>query len=180
MRLLLIPILMFGISIACDRAYEEIMGIKIGCPLENEESYHKEILLEQVDENDEIIASIYHYVDHSMPELRYSDRNQIIVINGIVEYVEINNIVDPTELINSLNERWDNRIATNECEVFNLPTESDTDKEYCSSLERNIYVWQPSNGILDTVKLNYFIRSYQVTAISPLYQEISSIIRENR
>lgn len=32
-RLLLLPILMLGLSFACDQPYEEVAGIKIGCPL---------------------------------------------------------------------------------------------------------------------------------------------------
>lgn len=35
-RLLVLPILMLGLSFACDQPYEEVAGYKIGCPLEND------------------------------------------------------------------------------------------------------------------------------------------------
>jgi len=38
-RLLLLPVLMFGISFACDQPYEEVAGIKIGCSLGSSVDY---------------------------------------------------------------------------------------------------------------------------------------------
>lgn len=38
-RFLLLPILMFGLSFACDQPYEEVAGIKIGCPLGDSDGY---------------------------------------------------------------------------------------------------------------------------------------------
>lgn len=38
-RLLLFPVLMLGLSFACDQPYEEVAGIKIGCPLGDSDGY---------------------------------------------------------------------------------------------------------------------------------------------
>ncbi len=42
-RLLLLPVLMFGLSFACDQPYEEVAGYKIGCPLDSDIRFHSEI-----------------------------------------------------------------------------------------------------------------------------------------
>lgn len=40
-RLLLLPVLMLGISFACDQPYEEVAGIKIGCPIGSSVDYRE-------------------------------------------------------------------------------------------------------------------------------------------
>lgn len=179
-RLLLLPILILKITVACDQPHEEIANIRIGCPFEDQEGYIKETILEETDESGEIIASIYHYVDSRDPDLFVSDRNHIITINNIIEYAEINNIVDPQDIIEDFDSKWDNQIKTNECEIWGMLRESERHEEYCNSPERNIYVWFPSDDVLHKIILKYAIRSYQITAISELYQTISATMQEDK
>lgn len=40
-RFLLLPILIFGLSFACDQPYEEVSGYKIGCPLGSSADYRQ-------------------------------------------------------------------------------------------------------------------------------------------
>lgn len=167
----LLLVLLLGVTFACDQPYEEIMGIKIGCPLENKENYQEELLFEELDENKEPIASIYHYVDIQDPDLYFSSRNQIIVINGIVEYVEINNISDPQDIVAELDAKWDEQIKTNECEIRWI-----TDEDYCNNPELDIYIWNPSNEVVHSAILKYGVRSYQLKVISELYKELSDLI----
>lgn len=102
-RLLLLPVLMFGLSFACDQPYEEVAGIKIGCPYEGDlSSGYKD------DEDDAIL----HYSESIKGG--FFDRAKIKVIDGNIG--EVSFIVFSKDhddirksgdaLFKALSERW--------------------------------------------------------------------------
>lgn len=105
-RLLVLPLFILGIAVACDQPHEEVFGIKIGCPVEDINNFN-----EYIDLDLEIGgANVFH-----LPLLSngsFFDSANILVINGAVEGLILRasgfsfdpEIMD--ELIESLTNRW--------------------------------------------------------------------------
>lgn len=104
-RLLVLPILMLGLSFACDQPYEEVFGIKIGCSVEGINNFNEYTDLDlEIDG-----ANVFHL---PLNDGNFFDSANILVINGGVEGLILRasgfsfdpEIMD--ELIESLTNRW--------------------------------------------------------------------------
>lgn len=101
-RLLLLPILLMGLTFACDQPHEDVRGYKIGCPLE----LHKDMKFKSKKDAVEIYT-VANYEDI------YTDVS-LYVLNGNLEKVNLNtSIITDTEsritkdaLLKNLNARW--------------------------------------------------------------------------
>lgn len=69
-RLLLLPILMLGFSLACDQSYEEIVGIKVGCP------FKSAVNVKDYTKGDPLLGGDFFYKD--------TDRDQLFNFEGLI------------------------------------------------------------------------------------------------
>lgn len=69
-RLLLLPILMLGFSLACDQPYEEIVGIKVGCP------FKSAVNVKDYTKGDPLLGGDFFYKD--------TDRDQLFNFEGLI------------------------------------------------------------------------------------------------
>lgn len=113
-KLLLLPALILGFSFACDQPYEEIAGIKIGCP------YEGNLALGYKDKDDD---QIIHFSERMKDG--FFDRVKIKVLDGNVEEISFLNLSKDHDdiksggdaLFEALNERWGNADITQELNI---------------------------------------------------------------
>src|SRR5699024_6276367 len=87
-RVLLLLVLLFDVSFACDQSYETIEGIKIGCPYDGEFSAG-------VDKEDNAKVTIY---ERSL-ENSFFDSAIIEVMDGKVESVSLSKIFNDLDIL---------------------------------------------------------------------------------
>lgn len=110
-RLFLLPVLMFGLSFACDQPSEEVAGIKIGCPLGSSVDYREYTTGGQVYGGGAVSREL---------TSGFFKTETILSIDGIVEGIILNsgnNISgekDFTALVGSMKERWGEPIVNSE------------------------------------------------------------------
>ena len=170
MRIIIGIILAFSTAFACEQPYEEVQGIKIGCPLENIENYHEELLFVSDEEAGQEKFSIKGYIDATDSDQTYNERTKIIVINDNVEHIEmIINNVDP--VVADLDKTLGNHILGNYCELALINPESR--EEYCNQPESNIYVWRPiDHAIVYQARMEYYIKGFRLVVSSQKYQNL--------
>lgn len=129
-RLLLLPFLMLGFSLACDAPYEEIEGIKIGCPYPEELSNGtfkedgKTTLFERSLENS------------------FFDSAEIEVLEGNVEGISLSKIFSDLEelkkersaLFESLDEKWGKAVVMGNNESLIVYVNKTPRSEYLDSI----------------------------------------------
>lgn len=93
-RLLLLPILMLGLAFSCDQPYEDVGGIKIGCPIEDVEGLDEYQIPEEYQFNDveEGLVIYQKKVEGEIFQFIY-----IGAIDDIVHMVDIINYIDLSE-----------------------------------------------------------------------------------
>ncbi|UNM96657.1 hypothetical protein MMG00_01985 [Ignatzschineria rhizosphaerae] len=115
-RLILLPVLMFGLSFACDRPYEEVAGIKIGCS----------------------VSDVANLNEYTIPEeYQYSDFEENLIIyqkeveGEIFQFIYIgtlNDVVHMVDLINYIDISEDqlNQVINGHIEEFGEPIDVQT------------------------------------------------------
>ena len=116
-RLFLLPALMLGLSFACDQPYEEVAGIKIGCPLEDNGDFKEMVVIEATN------STLYQKERTGIFNVIY-----VTTIDGIVESAifGVNNgaAVDKEiaqDLFLSLENRWGKFEKLSESEYTVIP-----------------------------------------------------------
>lgn len=100
-RLLLLPVLMFGLSFACDQPYEDVAGYKIGCPVDDTIEYGNEI--------DMYGGKASHRI---LEKNDFFDLEVVFYRDGLLEGVSLgtgDKVVDRSDydlMIESMKERW--------------------------------------------------------------------------
>lgn len=107
-RLLLLPVLILGLSFACNQPYEEIEGIKIGCP------YIGDVSIGTPKEDDETITVYEKRLENS-----FFDSVEIEVLDGNVESISLIKIFhdlaslqkDRAILFEDLDKKWGDAVV---------------------------------------------------------------------
>lgn len=129
-RLLLLPFLMLGFSLACDAPYEEIEGIKIGCP------YPEELSNGTFNEDGKTIL-----FERSL-ENSFFDSAEIEVLEGNVEGISLSKIFSDLEelkkersaLFESLDEKWGKAVVMGNNESLIVYVNKTPRSEYLDSI----------------------------------------------
>lgn len=130
-RLLLLPILILGLSFACNQPFEEVEGIKIGCPYTGG-------LSTGTPKNEDPQITVY----EQRLENSFFDTAEIEVVAGKVESISLSKIFHDLAslkkgrdiLFTSLNEKWGDAIVLGDNESLIIYVNKSPKSEYLDSV----------------------------------------------
>ncbi|UNM97330.1 hypothetical protein MMG00_05635 [Ignatzschineria rhizosphaerae] len=130
-RLFLLPVLIFGFSLACDQPYEEIEGIKIGCP------YIGDLSKGTLKEDDERVTLYEYRLENS-----FFDSAEIEVVEGKIEGLSLLKIFNNLEalkrdrgiLLGSLDKKWGEGVVIGDNEGLIVYVNKKPNSEYLGSI----------------------------------------------
>lgn len=130
-HLLLVPALLLGFSFACDQPYEEIEGIKMGCPYMGDSS-------QGTTKNDDERITVY----EQRLENSLFDSVEIEVMEGNIENLSFSKIFhnldalkkDRAALFDSLDQRWGEAVVLGDNETLIIYVNKKPNSEYLGSI----------------------------------------------
>lgn len=130
-RLFLMPVFFWGLSFACDQSYEEIEGIKIGCPYTGDSSLG-------VSKNDDEKIIVY----EQRLENSLFDSVEMEVMEGNIESLSFSKTFhdlgtlqkERDILFDSLDQRWGKAVVLGDNETLIVYVNKNPNSEYLGSI----------------------------------------------
>lgn len=151
-RLILLPVLMLGLSFACDQPYEEVGGIKIGCPYSVE---FKSALSDEVNTRIETFKKTLNDSFFTGVDLDVLDGN-IEKVSFTKSYEDLRQMNEELEsILVVLSERWGKYYSTDSAgaKIFAIRNPN-------SEILYGISIIQVSSGRFGTNSITYFSKKF--------------------